>query len=281
VLRPNGTIAVPVPVRSLPATLSGAYTLLTQVTDTSGSTAISSGGPSLTAAAPFLAFSQTLVRSTLASSDVSGQKTAASETIRITNNGNVASTGHSTIAVDVSPDTSAGDGTLVRSQTVPLVLAPGASRQLTIPLLALPAVPDGNYFLVNQVTDPNGGTSSVASGVTYTLAAPFVSLVPSAAGVTIARNGAAILGFTVTNAGNVASSGTSTLSVLASTDGTASNAATAFSESLPLVLRAHALRAVRLRLSAAQVMQLHSAAAAILQVTDANGEVQALTLTGF
>ena len=158
-----------VPIKSLPKTLNGVFTLFAQVTDIAGNTTVSSTGPALTAAAPFVAFSETFISATPAPADASGQKTRTAVKLKIANHGNIASTGKSTIAVYVSPDTSAADGTLIRSLPQTLVLKPGASREVTVPLLTIPSIAQGSYHFVVQVTDPKSDVTSVASGSTFML----------------------------------------------------------------------------------------------------------------
>jgi hypothetical protein len=158
-----------VQIKSLPKTLNGVFTLFAQVADGAGNTTISSTGPTLTAAAPFVAFSETFISATPAPADASGQKTRTAVKLKIANHGNIASTGKSTIAVYVSPDTSAADGTLIRSLPQTIVLKPGASREVTVPLLAIPSVAQGSYHFVVQVTDPKSDVTSVASGSTFML----------------------------------------------------------------------------------------------------------------
>jgi len=170
-LKSHARSVIVIPIKSLPASLSGSYTLLAQVTDPSGGTSVSSAGSTLTAAAPFINFSEILVRATLAASDVTGKKTRAAVQLRITNGGNIASSGKTTIALYVSPDTTAADGSLVRSVSESIVLKPDASRVVSIPLLSIPGVADGNYHLVARVTDPKGDVTTVASAGTYALAA--------------------------------------------------------------------------------------------------------------
>jgi hypothetical protein len=85
----------------------------------------------------------------------------------VTNNGNVVSAGRSTVAIYLSPDTTATGGTLVRSDAEPIALKPGASRLLNLPLIALPALSDSSYYLVVVVTDPKKDVTLVASTDEY------------------------------------------------------------------------------------------------------------------
>jgi hypothetical protein len=162
---------VTVNIKSLPAVLVGSYTLLAQATNAAGDVTAATTGPALAAAAPFVAFSETFIKTTLSGSVVAGVKTAATETLTVTNNGNVASTGASTLSVYASADTTAADGTLIRTLPETIVLKPGASKTITVPLVKLPSLAAGDYHLVTQVTDHDSQVTSVASGGTFTLAA--------------------------------------------------------------------------------------------------------------
>jgi hypothetical protein len=168
-LRAGAKIAINVPIKSLPTSLVGSYTLLAQATDQAGNSAVSSTGLALTAALPFVSFSDTLVQNTLAPTNVSGHKTKAKVELQVTNNGNVVSAGRSTVAIYLSPDTTATGGTLVRSDAEPIALKPGASRLLNLPLIALPALSDSSYYLVVVVTDPKKDVTLVASTDEYLL----------------------------------------------------------------------------------------------------------------
>ena len=113
--------------------------------------------------------------------------------MKITNSGNVSSTGQSTIAFYFSQDTVATDGTLIRSVSESVVLKPGASRVVNVPLVSLPSVADGEYYLDIVVTDPKSDVTTLNSSGRYALAAPFISLVPSAASAVNAKNGTATI----------------------------------------------------------------------------------------
>lgn len=270
----DASVPVTVKIKSLPANLNGAYTLLAQVTDPSGTTTTSSSGPSLTAAAPFLAFSDTLLSTTLASADVSGQKTHATVRLNVTNNGNIASTGSSTVALYASPDATAADGTLIRSLAQPLALKPGANKTVTIALESLPAVINGEYYIVAQVTDPKGDVTSVPSAGEYELAAPFISLMPTLTEVTTFGQ----VKFSIVNQGNVVPVGNSTLTLLSSTTGSESGASIVLSRSIELPLPPGKPRAFGLHLTKAQLAMTTGAISFYLQVADPDGVTQTSSL---
>ncbi len=228
VIKPGASTQVVVPIKSLPASLNGIYMLLAQTTNYNGIVATETG-PSVTILPPFISFSETFVKTTLSENTVSGQKSRATMQISVTNNGNVISTGKTTIAIYVTADGSITDGTLVRMLTMPIVLRPAGSRNVTLPLQSLPAVVDGSYFLVTQLTDPTGNISSGGSPGTYGLVAPVVALVPAIttsnlAGTIISGSKInATVSLTITNNGNVPPSGSSTVTIYASVDGTAAD----------------------------------------------------------
>ena len=143
---------------------------------------------------------------------------------------------------------------------------------MSVSLLGIPAVANGNYELVAQVTDSKGDVSN-AIGSSYTLAIPFLSLVPSDATETIARSGTGVIRFILSNAGNVKSTGTSTVAVLAA-------AIPVYSVPMKLMILPAKARVVRLRLSAAEMNLLQAAAVMTLQVTDPLGGIETLELTG-
>jgi hypothetical protein len=168
---------VSVPIKSLPASLNGTYSLFGQVTDASGDVADSSAGPSLTAAAPFIAFTPSIVKTTLPAPVVSSTNTHATVVLSITNGGNITSTGTSTIALYLSSNQSAGAGaTSLLSKPLHLAIAPGKSAKVTVAITSIPALAAGSYYLVAEVTDSSGDLTTAASSAPLTVAAPSVTL---------------------------------------------------------------------------------------------------------
>jgi hypothetical protein len=153
-----------------------------------------------------------------------------------------------------------------------LAIKPDSNKVITVPLMSIPAVANGSYELLAQVTDSKGGMTD-AVGSTYTLAAPFLSLVPSAATVVVAKSGTASISFSLANNGNIPSAGASTITVLAS-------ATPVYSEPMKLVISPEKTHVVKLKLTAAQVITLQAAAFVILEVTDPLGGIETLTVTG-
>ncbi|HSU65739.1 MAG TPA: hypothetical protein VLJ39_02605, partial [Tepidisphaeraceae bacterium] len=271
VIRAGKTAPVLVNIKSVPASLNGTYTLLAQASDKSGNVlADTSTGPTLAAAAPFLAFSETIIGSTLALSDVSGQKTTATVRVRVTNNGNVAATKPSTLAFYVSPDTTAADGALVRTTSQLLPLRPGASATITLPLHALPSVANRPYFLVFQAIDPDGNLTSTSSSTQYQLATPFVSLVPTLDSV----SSKGLVKYSVINNGNVTPAGRSTVTLLASATANPSDATQVASNPILLPVAPGKSRTLSLQLTKSQLALATGAQAFFLQIIDPNGNVQ-------
>ena len=278
-VRANGKVAVTVPIKSLPGSLDGSYTLLAEVTDPSANTVDSDTGPALSVAPPFIAFSEKLIQTNLASIDVSGAKTRATVRFDVKNTGNTTSNGTSQIGLFVSSDGIAGDGTLIRSVRMPVVLKPGASRVITVPLLDLPAVSHGNYKLVAQITDPDSNVTQIATTRQYMLAAPFVSLVPSRGSMVTAHSGTAIVSFTVTNEGNVEPVGSSTIALYASPDGKTDDGSLLLSQPQSLPLLADKSRVLRIHLTSAQRLAAADAGMLAIEVTDPHGRSQTLAIS--
>ncbi|HZL35320.1 MAG TPA: peptidylprolyl isomerase [Tepidisphaeraceae bacterium] len=102
-------------------------------------------------------------------------------------------------------------------------LKPGKTLNLRLPIKSLPAtLADGTYTLLTQTIDPSGATTDAASGPTVQIAAPFVNVTPSGAAITpatlkLGRGGT--LTVTLTNTGNIDSSGVAAIALGLSTDG--------------------------------------------------------------
>lgn len=274
-LKPGASTTIVVPIYSLPSLGTGTFTLSALVNDAAEISANSYFGPTLTAAAPFVAFSETVIHTTLPPLAVSGEKTMASVTLEISNAGNVTSTGDSTIALSASADLATG-GTIFRTMSEPIIIKPGDSESLTLPLVSLPAVSNGSYYIVARVTDSKGGTSFTSSSATYELATPFISLAPLAADIVIGKAGTSTVGFTLVNQGNITATGSSTIGLYASPDGRVAWGTREFSETLSVPLAPGESKAIKLHLTAAQTQALQAAPSVVLQVADSVGGVRAL-----
>jgi hypothetical protein len=274
-LKPGRATEVSVPIRSIPAALVGSYTLLAQVTDASGSSSASSTGPGLDSAAPLITFSETIIKTTLPPSDVSGQETRATIQLHVTNLGNIVSKGLSTVALFASPDQTATDGTPIRSLPESIVLKPGASRTIPLKLLAIPAVSNGPYFIVAQVTDPQADITTTATPGTFTLAKPFIAFAFAGATTVIPNHGkgpANVL-FSLTNNGNIPSTGTSTVNLFISSNGVTTGAAV-FTKALSLIVQPNKTRLFHLSVPVAPTAALAAATQVMIQVIDPLGDVQ-------
>ncbi len=122
-------------------------------------------------AAPFISLSSALTFRQLPAAIVSGSPTHAVATVRITNHGNISSIGPITIAFSASPAQDV-PGTSIISITKKFSIKPNASATVTVPLKTIPALADGDYFIVAQITDPDQNTAVVSSATPVTAAAP-------------------------------------------------------------------------------------------------------------
>jgi hypothetical protein len=121
--------------------------------------------------------------------------------VSITNSGNVASKGLTPINVTAST-VSGTLGTSITTLSKNLNILPGKTVKVTVPIKSTPALADGSYFIVAQVTDPfASGTSIGSSSTTTTVAAPFITLSAVLGPVTKLKAGDTL---TVTNSGNIA-----------------------------------------------------------------------------
>jgi len=171
-LKAGKTAVVSVPVKALPSTLAdGTYTLLARVVDASSRTTDSAAGPTIQVAAPFIALSETFARLTLPPTVIAGAKTRAVAALRITNSGNVISSGPTTLAFYATADGAVDSGaTLFKQITKSLHIRPGKSVVVSVPLTLIPAVPTGDYTIVARVIDPDQQASTIMSGTTLHIA---------------------------------------------------------------------------------------------------------------
>jgi uncharacterized repeat protein (TIGR03803 family) len=174
---PRGaTAVVNVPISSFPTGAVGQYTLLAQATDGEGNTSGTGAGPTITVATPFIALTESLTRITLPTTIVSGSKVRAQANLSIRNSGNIAVNGPVTIELDAVPAGSSIGSVPITSVTRRLVIPPGHSTTVIVPLTSIPSGLSGMYNIAAQVTDPMGGTSRFSSTSTYTISPPVVTL---------------------------------------------------------------------------------------------------------
>jgi hypothetical protein len=168
-LRAAGVEALKIKLKAIPDVPDGSYYLVVNVTDPSGTTATTASTGSTTIAAAFIALSETFSKLTIPASVKGGAKISAVASLQVTNNGNVASTGNTTIALYASPTQTFSSGdTQISSLDKPLVIKPGASKLVNLPLKTIPAaLADGTYYVLAQVTDSKGDVTSAASSNTF------------------------------------------------------------------------------------------------------------------
>jgi subtilase family serine protease len=210
-----------VPITLLPS-VAGTYTVQVQVTDPLGNHSSSTVG-NLNVVAPVIALAPTFVHLTLPAAVVSGSTSRAAAVLRITNSGNITSTGTTAIGIYASPDGLLDDATLIAQVAPRLAIGPKRSAVVTVPLKKIPAGLDGNFTILAQVTDPKADLTSVSSSTTVNIAPATITLSASVASTlpaTIAAGRAVTVTFDITNAGNIPSTGTAEITLGLSSDGT-------------------------------------------------------------
>ncbi len=220
----NGQTTAPVAVGPLLTKLSaGSYTLIAQTLDPLGNTSDSPAGIALTVQTAVVALSESFTRFALPTSVLAGAKTPLAALLKITNSGNVRSTGPMTITLYASTDGTIADGTAFKTITSKAPIAAGGSIPVSVPLTAYPNVADGNYDILVQVTDPRLNTSSAEYSAPVNIAAAKIDLANTVAAVpTNAKIGKTLLvTLDVANNGNVTASGTIDIafSISATSDG--------------------------------------------------------------
>ncbi len=153
----------------------------------------------------------TFPKLTLASSVVSGSKTNAKATVVVANNAGTSFKGQVTIVISANLE-----GVVTPIQTVHPTLSIKAHHSIpvTINLVALPAIANGTYTIAATITDPSHNTTSTAFATPIRIAAPFVALAASArlvSAASIAPGKQASVAISLTNAGNINSTGTMTI----------------------------------------------------------------------
>jgi hypothetical protein len=167
----------------------------------------------------------TYSKSTLPGSVLAGSNIKGAITLQLTNSTTVDDTGVNTFTVYASGDSvvDAGDRVL-RTFSTKLNIKTGRTIKLTIPVQNQAAPLAGDYDVLISATDASGvvATTEITPNPSLIVAPAFVSL--SAAIGTVAPtafSGAKTITFraTITNAGNVNSTGTLTTAIGLSTDG--------------------------------------------------------------
>ncbi|HET6250063.1 MAG TPA: Ig-like domain-containing protein [Tepidisphaeraceae bacterium] len=159
------TTAVPVKIAAgtLPA---GAYSLVARVIDLSNNNGDSAAGPTLTVVAPFVSLSETFTKMTIPASAVAGAKSHAVLAVRIANGGNIITPGTTTVTAFASLSGVVDSSAIqIASATKPLRIHPGKFSTLTFHLKQIPTIAAGNYTILVQATDGNGGISTSVGGI--------------------------------------------------------------------------------------------------------------------
>jgi hypothetical protein len=221
-IKPGATVKfdVPINVPSLPLS-AGSYTLLARISYGNGQITNAATGPTLQVIAPVIALTDVLTVRHLPSAFISGTKTPGVATVHITNDGNIPSEGPVTISLSASTEQNVIRTTII-SVTKKLSIKLDGSANVTIPLKAIPALDDGDYFIVVQTTDPQGNTSVTSTATTVHATAPVVSLSASVGSIDptpVAHGQPVHLSIAITNSGNVDATGPITFAVGVSIDG--------------------------------------------------------------
>ncbi|MDB5290889.1 MAG: peptidyl-prolyl cis-trans isomerase cyclophilin type [Phycisphaerales bacterium] len=184
--------------------------------------ASTSPGVSVTVAAP--AIMPAVGKSTLPTEAIIGTAVHGTTAVVLNNSTQTTEKGTAVIRLFASPDG------VIDAAAVPITtlsrgvnLKPGKTLALKLTTKNLPAsLAAGTYTLLVQTTDPSGNVTNATSGPTIQVAAPFVSLSASGASVkpsAIKLKKSGTLTVTLTNAGNIATTGTAAIDIGVSSDG--------------------------------------------------------------
>jgi uncharacterized delta-60 repeat protein len=151
----------------LTALPAGSYTLMAQTTTASGVAISSPSGPAFTVRAQVVDLEPRAIAVFLPAAITQGQHLRhAYAILTIINQGNVPSTGLTTIAVYSSTDGSTA-GTQLATQTLRLRLAPGKTFRRRMSLARFSSLSPGEYAILAQVTDSSGTTHALSSTGRY------------------------------------------------------------------------------------------------------------------
>ena len=218
------TATIPLSITSLPKTLSGGtYYVLVQVLDPSGFGNTAASTSTIQLAAPFLSFSDGFTALTLPTTVIGGTKTKAVATLEIDNFGNVAAAGSTTIQIFTSSDLNLDSSDAqITSIKVNLNIGSDKFHDVKIPLKAIPNVATGDYYVLGQITDPDGNVTQAATLGTVHINAASVLLsatIGSVSPSTIKIGSTGTMTLTIINNGNTDSSGALTINIGVSSDG--------------------------------------------------------------
>ena len=222
----GASVNVTIPVSSLPASLPvGSYYLLLQSIDPAGNVVTAPSGFSTTIVPQSVSLSESFTKVTLpTAAGVAGQPVRAYARVLITNNGNVPSHGRTKIVLSAANAVSGlVTGAAMTTLTPNLLIRPGASVAVIVPITKYPAIPAGSYNLQVQVTDPfAAGVSTATSTSSFNVVAPFVQLSATFPTITnaVLKRGTTL---TITNTGNVDDVSKLTATIGFSTDAAGQN----------------------------------------------------------
>lgn len=163
-IKPKGSALVTVPLTKLPASLSGSYTILAQVTDPTQAVTSVSSNEVVKIAPPFVSLSATV--SAPAPSTVAAGK-SVEVTFTVDNAGNTNASGAATIDVGLSSDQSTelpGGTTL----TKPMRIAAGKSAILRLKIAVPSTLAAGKYYPFVSLSLDGNSVSGIGSALTVT-----------------------------------------------------------------------------------------------------------------
>jgi hypothetical protein len=223
----------------------------------------------------------TAVKSTLGTSVISGSASRGSVSVKITNTASTAENSRATVAIFASTDGQVdGNSIQIGSLSQTLRLRAKQPATVSVRIKTIPLALANTYQLLAKVTDSLGNIAISSTGPILMATAAFVELDPERSQTVISHHGAATatVTFGVTNEGNSASKGLSTINFLSSPDSSLAAASLVYSAKLKLAILPHKTHLARVTIPAAQTATLLSAADTLLQVVDAAGDVETILL---
>jgi hypothetical protein len=204
------------------------------------------GGPQLGSLVPTV-FTELSTASFVTGAKVKG----AAATITITNTGEDFS-GPVSVGLYASLDNSldiAADA-LITSLTKNLKIAAAQSKTVRLKIAKFPQVPDGDYTIFAQVSNPTAGTGASTNDEKVTLTAPFIDVSPTAFGTflttPLTRGKRARLSLAVLNSGNVNAKTIVPVSIAVSSDPSGAGATTIATVNVKVNLKPTASKTLKL-----------------------------------
>ncbi len=156
-LKPGMSTDVSVPLRTVPAGLSGNYVTLAQVTDRDGNITSVNSNQSLAIAPPIVTLTAAVIAAPSSSVKIGH---SASLAVAITNNGNVDSASPLNIVLGLSSDDATQTAVLLNKDRI-LKIKPGENLVLHLQFVANSSLLAGQYWPTVTVTDADGNTSGL------------------------------------------------------------------------------------------------------------------------